>query len=156
MDGKGKLRPLRTDPSPLRENDPSDNKNKAQADHQTDSVTKSIKSPSRERGLRSDSHYGSYPEGTSLREREITAEIVKIQPVPDKVDARSPYQTDQLLFDNALSTTSRMLIRYHAHHSRNTLPFWIQFNRYPVRQFRAYQLENGSVGKETQQSIILC
>ncbi|WP_252177096.1 hypothetical protein [Endozoicomonas sp. 4G] len=135
MEGKGKLPPLRTGPATL--TDYPDKKSETQSDHKTDPATKSIESPSRETGLRSDNNYGSYPEDTSLQKREVTAETVAPKP---EVHVGNAYLTDQKQFDDTLSAVSKTLIKCPTRYSLSKLPYWISSNQYPIRQFRAYYL----------------
>ncbi|KEQ19314.1 hypothetical protein GZ78_04885 [Endozoicomonas numazuensis] len=93
--------------------------------------------PPQERRSRSDSGYGSSPEDKNLQIRDITPEEVKLQP---KREVENHYLTDKRHFDQWLEAMSETLIHCYAKRSRSQLPFWIQSNRYPLRQFRAYHL----------------
>ena len=117
--------------------DSGNQKNNTQTESKTDPDSQWAQSPPQEKRVRSDSGYGSSPEDKSLQIRDIASETVKAQP---SLDVGRSYLTDLKQFDKSLFAMNEALTHCHTKRSHSQLPFWIQSDRYPVRQFRAYYL----------------
>ncbi|WP_062261049.1 hypothetical protein [Endozoicomonas arenosclerae] len=132
MPTKGRFPPLSAPPAlkNLREKQQKIEKEKA-PDSQWSEASLS------ETRLRSDSGYSSATEDTELDKRDIALTEVRAKLIEP---SESSYEEDKKRFEKSMKSIHKALYDCYRARSRSQLTFWIQQDRYPVRQFRAYYL----------------